>query len=111
MHGKGSLRPRMVVLGRFASVHLNLINQRGGLLLTSVVLRPIAILRSMVSGAVREEQRFECRDASTDNTDVCFDGCPDPDLVAVPCRIICFVDGIVNPVCTEAAGNNDDAAD
>ena len=59
---------------------------------------------------MREEQGLECRDASANDTDVCFNGRPYPDLVPFPGCIVCLEQCVVDPVRSEAAGNNNKTA-
>lgn len=109
--GNGGAGPRLIVVRELARVHLDLVKDRRDLLLPPAVLRVVAVLGPLLSCPVREEQRLERWDAPADDTDVCFNGSPDPDLVSLPRGIVCLEECVVDPVGAEAACNNDDTAD
>lgn len=57
------------------------------------------------------EQRLEPRNATADETQLDLDRGPQPQLEAVPCDVVCLLQDVVNPVYTDAAGEDDDEAE
>ena len=56
-----------------------------------------------------EEQWLQGGDAATNNANVGLDSRPDPNFVARPGDVVGLVEGVMNPVRTEATGNHNNA--
>lgn len=107
-----STRSRLIVAGKLASIHLDLIDDRRDFFSpAAAILRAVAILGSLGASTCWEEQRFQGRDAAADDADVGLDGGPDPDLVALPGCVVGFEEGVVDPVGSERASDDDDTSD
>jgi len=58
-----------------------------------------------------EKKGLQGWDAATNNTDIGFDGRPDPEIETFPGDIEGIVQHLMNPVRPERPGNNDDTSD
>jgi hypothetical protein len=104
--------PRLIRVGKPACVHLDLVyDGRNLLLLVFAVLRAVAVLRALLSCAGGEKQGLQRRNASTNHSDIGLDSSPHPDLITFPGGVVGLVERVVDPVCSEAAGNDNEAAD
>jgi len=106
-------RPRLVRVGEFSGVHLNLIDNRCDLFFPTAVVGAVCVFRvgGLLPRTGGKEEWLEGGYAAANDTHVCFNSGPYPDLITFPRRIIGAEKCVMDPIGSERAGDHYYTAD